>query len=220
MRPFSVAAALPLVLVVAAAGCGGSGSSGGEQSSSVTSCQDVEAPDPKPDGGQTAPTEPLDASLTHVLVFETSCGSFEVTLDLESAPDTAASLVALTKSGFFDKTIFHRVVPGFVIQAGDPTGAGAGGPGYQTVDPPPSTAAYTRGVVAMAKTTTEPAGTAGSQFFVVTAEDAQLPPDYAIVGEVTKGYETVERIDALGDPATQLLPSQTVLVERVTVRTS
>ena len=84
---------------------------------------------------------------------------------------------------------------------------------------PPSGAAYTRGVVAMAKTQTDPPGTSGSQFFVVTAEDAPLPAEYAIVGEVTKGYETVERIEALGDAATEQ-PSQPVVVERVSVRES
>jgi len=224
MRPLPTGVAvLMLAIAIAAAGCGGSSSNssdtGETQSSSVASCQDVEAPDPKADGGHTAPTAPLDTAKTYVLVLETSCGSFDVTLDLASAPNTTASLVALAESGFFDGTIFHRIVPGFVIQGGDPTGVGTGGPGYQTVDPPPATAAYTRGVVAMAKTAAEAAGTAGSQFFVVTAEDAQLPPDYAIVGEVTEGYGTVERIEALGDAASEL-PSQTVLVERVTVRTS
>jgi len=90
-----------------------------------------------------------------VLVVETSCGDFEITLDQEQAPDTAASCVALANAGFFDDTIFHRAVPDFVIQGGDPTGTGSGGPGYSTVDVPPSNAAYTRGVVAMAKTAAE-----------------------------------------------------------------
>ncbi len=81
-----------------------------------------------------------------------------------------------------------------MIQGGDPTGTGTGGPGYSTVDKPPANAKYTHGVVAMAKTATEPAGTAGSQFFVVTAPDAGLPPDYAIVGKVTKGLDVVDRI--------------------------
>ena len=121
-----------------------------------------------------------------------------MTLDPELAPNTAPSLVALAEEGYFDDTIFHRVVPGFVIQGGDPTQSGSGGPGYSTVDVPPSDAAYTRGVVAMAKSGAEAPGTAGSQFFVVTGADAGLPPEYAIVGEVTEGMDTVERIDALG----------------------
>ena len=211
-------AALALV-VLALAGCGGDGGgdAGGGQST-AEGCADVEAPDAKADGGATKPSAQLDKGTTYVLVVETSCGDFEITLDQKLAPNTAASLVALANDGFFDNTTFHRIVPDFVIQGGDPTGTGSGGPGYSTVDAPPSDAAYTRGVVAMAKTDLEPPGTSGSQFFVVTAEDARLPPDYAIVGEVTQGYDTVERIGALGDANEQ--PTQPVVIERVTVRES
>ena len=86
-----------------------------------------------------------------------------------------------------------------MIQGGDPTQTGAGGPGYSTVDAPPSDATYTKGIVAMAKSPVEAPGTSGSQFFVVTDDAAAgLTPDYAIVGEVTDGMDTVERIDALG----------------------
>ena len=90
-------------------------------------------------------------------------------------PATSASLVSLANAGFYDETIFHRIVPGFVIQGGDPTQTGSGGPGYQTVDVPASDAAYTKGVVAMAKTSTEAPGTSGSQFFVVSGDDVALP---------------------------------------------
>ena len=124
---------------------------GGDEST-AEGCADVEAPAAKADGGATKPSDLLDEALTYTLVFETSCGDFEITLDQEPAPDTAASLVALASDGFYDGTIFHRVVPDFVIQGGDPTGTGGGGPGYTTVDAPASGAAYTRGVVAMAKT--------------------------------------------------------------------
>ena len=206
--------AVVALLALTLTACGGNG--GG---STAEGCADVDAPAAKPDGGATKPSGLLDEAVTYTLVFETSCGDFEITLDQETAPDTAASLVALAKSGFYDNTTFHRVVPGFVIQGGDPTGSGGGGPGYSTVDVPPSGAAYTRGIVAMAKTPTEPPGTSGSQFFVVTAENAPLPAEYAIVGEVTKGYETVERIEALGDVTTEQ-PSQPVVVERVSVRES
>src|SRR5439155_1334669 len=87
---------------------------------------------------------------------------------------------------------FHRIVPGFVIQGGDPKGDGTGGPGYKVVEAPPKTLQYTKGVVAMAKTQLEAAGTSGSQFFVVTGEDAQLPADYALLGKVTGGLERGE----------------------------
>ena len=112
------------LLALALTGCGGNG--GG---STAEGCADVDAPAAKPDGGATKPSDLLDETVTYTLVFETSCGDFEITLDQETAPDTAASLVALAKSGFYDDTTFHRVVPGFVIQGGDPTGRGGGGPG-------------------------------------------------------------------------------------------
>ena len=181
-------------------------------------CESVDAPAARGEGEEEAPGEQLDADTTYTLAFETNCGTFTVTLDQKLAPQTTASLVSLAESGFYDGTIFHRIVPDFVIQGGDPTQTGGGGPGYQTVDAPPATAAYTKGVVAMAKTGAEPPGTSGSQFFVVTAADAQLPPDYAIVGEVTEGLDVVERIGLLGDASQQ--PTQTVLVERVTVAES
>jgi cyclophilin family peptidyl-prolyl cis-trans isomerase len=153
-----------------------------------------------------------------VLEFETNCGSFTITLDQEQAPKTAASLVSLAEAGFYDRTSFHRVVPGFVIQGGDPTGTGSGGPGYQTVDPPPPSAKYTKGVVAMAKAEFEAPGTSGSQFFVVTGEDIGLPPDYAIVGEVTEGLDSVLAIDRLG--VADSPPSMPVVIERVSVEES
>jgi len=160
--------------------------------------------------------EPLDASKTWTLTFDTSCGSFVVTLDLDSAPKTAASLVSLARAGYYDDTIFHRIVPGFVIQGGDPTQSGNGGPGYTTVDPPPAGAAYTKGVVAMAKTATEAAGTAGSQFFVVIGDGSGIAPEYAVAGTVTSGLDVVERIGKLGDPTTEQ-PLQPVVIDSVTV---
>ena len=103
-----------------------------------------------------------------------------------------------------------------MIQGGDPTATGTGGPGYSTVDTPPKNAAYTHGVVAMAKTATEPAGTAGSQFFIVTVKNAGLPPDYAIVGKVIQGLDVVDHIGTLGDASQQ--PTQVVEIQRATVR--
>jgi peptidyl-prolyl cis-trans isomerase B (cyclophilin B) len=181
-------------------------------------CKTVGAPVPKPDGGHQAPEDTLDPAKKYSLVVVTSCGSFTIALDQKLAPNTSASLVSLAGAGFFDSTTFHRVVPGFVIQGGDPTGTGSGGPGYSTVDVPPSDAKYTTGVVAMAKTGAEPPGTAGSQFFVVTAPDAGLPPEYAIVGKVTKGLDTVTAIEGLG--AGDGPPSKPVVIEKVTVEES
>ena len=183
-------------------------------------CREVSAPRPKRDGGQRKPKTRLDPSKTYDVRFDTSCGSFTVRLDVKTSPETSASFVALAKRGFFDDTVFHRIVPGFVIQGGDPTGTGTGGPGYSTVDKPPPNAAYTTGVVAMAKTGAEPPGTAGSQFYVVTGQDAGLPPDYAVLGKVTKGIEVTQQIGELGDPASggAGTPTQPVVIEKATVR--
>ena len=214
---------------LALAGCGGGGGGTttapgvttpiGTVSTPAGACRQVEAPAARPDGSEQAPEQDLDAAKTYRLVFETSCGAFTVTLDQKLAPKTAASLVSLARKGFFDGTVFHRIVPGFVIQGGDPTQGGSGGPGYSTVDKPPATVSYTKGVVAMAKSGAEAPGTSGSQFFVVTAEDAGLPPDYAVVGKVTAGIDVVEQIGKLGDPATEQ-PLQPVVIDKVTVQES
>jgi cyclophilin family peptidyl-prolyl cis-trans isomerase len=206
-----------LVALVALAGCGGGtttsdipSSSGTTTSSTTTTtaaapagCTSVQKPKPKPNGTLKKPTTKLDASKTYTATIETNCGTFAFKLDVKQSPNAAASIDYLAGKKFFDDTVFHRIVPRFVIQGGDPTGSGQGGPGYSTVDKPPRTAAYTKGVVAMAKTGSEPAGTAGSQFFVVTGADAGLPPDYAVVGKVTKGLDVVDRIGKLGDQSQQ-----------------
>jgi peptidyl-prolyl cis-trans isomerase B (cyclophilin B) len=179
-------------------------------------CKQVAAPQPRNPGKQKKPKQALSTSRKWSLVFQTNCGDFTVALDLKTAPKASASMVALAKSGYFKDTIFHRIAPGFVIQGGDPSASGQGGPGYTTVDKPPSNAAYTQGVVAMAKTGSEPPGAGGSQFFVVTGLDAHLtPPDYALLGKVTKGLDVVERIGRLGDASEQ--PTEPVVISAVTV---
>ncbi len=178
-------------------------------------CQQVSAPPAKPDGGGKKPKGPLDASKTWTLTVRTSCGLFTVKLDLKAGPKASASMVSLANAGFFKNTTFHRIVPGFVIQGGDPTGSGMGGPGYSTVDPPPKNAKYTKGVVAMAKTGQEKPGTGGSQFYVVTGADAGLPPEYAVIGTVTQGLPVVIRIGALGNAQEQ--PTQPVVISGSTV---
>jgi peptidyl-prolyl cis-trans isomerase B (cyclophilin B) len=206
--------AVPVLLACLAllAGCGGGDD---EPESSAAGCESVDAPAPRDAQMLEAPTEPLTAGTTYALVFDTSCGTFTVTLDPELAPNTSASLVALARDGYFDDTIFHRVIPGFVVQGGDPTQSGAGGPGYSTVDLPPQDTAYVKGLVAMAKSPLEAPGTSGSQFFVVTGADVGLPPEYAVVGEVTAGMDAVERIEALGTP--EGTPTQPLVVSTVTV---
>jgi peptidyl-prolyl cis-trans isomerase B (cyclophilin B) len=157
-------------------------------------CEAAEEPQPKGEGNRSKPKGQLDASKTYVATVSTNCGDFEITLDAKRAPKTGASFKALADDGFFDGLVFHRIVPGFVIQGGDPKGDGTGGPGYTVVEAPPQDLVYSKGVVAMAKAGAEPPGASGSQFFVVTAEDAQLPPDYALLGKVTAGQDVVDKI--------------------------
>jgi cyclophilin family peptidyl-prolyl cis-trans isomerase len=158
----------------------------------------------------------LNPANTYKVTVQTSLGTFAFTLDVKDSPCTTSSFAHLARQHFFDGLIFHRIVPGFVIQGGDPNGNGTGGPGYTVVDTPPTDAKYVRGVVAMAKTGTEPAGTSGSQFFVVTGADAGLPPDYALLGKVTRGLDVVERIGRLGNPQNEQ-PTRRVVMRHVTV---
>jgi peptidyl-prolyl cis-trans isomerase B (cyclophilin B) len=228
---FRPLALLLCVVALGLAACGGDDDDGGSdkprssakvEQKAAGGCSQVKQPAPKPDGGGKRPAKALDPNATYDVVLETSCGDITIRLDQKISPKTAASFVALAKSGFFDGTVFHRIVPDFVIQGGDPTATGTGGPGYSTRDVPPQDAAYTKGTVAMAKSQTEPPGTAGSQFYIVTAADAGLPPEYALLGTVVKGQDVVDAIGRLGDPASGDVgtPLQPVVIERATVRES
>jgi cyclophilin family peptidyl-prolyl cis-trans isomerase len=203
-----VAAAL-----LALTACGGAS----KQAATTTTggCSTVSAPSTgKRD--EARPMKLLDPAKTYDVTAQTNCGSFVIRLAVKTSPKTAASFVSLVRAGYFDKTIFHRIVPGFIIQGGDPTATGTGGPGYTTVDKPPADTRYAFGLVAMAKTQTEAPGTSGSQFFVVTGADAGLPPDYAVLGRVVSGAPVVRAIGKLGDPSTEQ-PTETVELERATV---
>jgi cyclophilin family peptidyl-prolyl cis-trans isomerase len=184
--------------------------------SAAPRCAKVAKPPAKSDGGQKPPKAKLDPKRTYDLTFVTNCGAFTVRLDVRHAPNTTASFVSLARKGFFDKTIFHRIIPGFVIQGGDPTGTGSGGPGYSVDEPPPRNLSYTSGIVAMAKTAAEPPGRSGSQFFVVTVPDAGLTPDYALVGRVINGFDVVQRIEQLGTPSGT--PKAPVVIRHVSIK--
>jgi peptidyl-prolyl cis-trans isomerase B (cyclophilin B) len=209
--------ALIAVGVVAAILIGRGG--GGEddtatEASASGGCKQVETPKPK-NVSFGAPKQTVAKGDQLTAVVETSCGSFEIALDTKRAPKTVNSFVFLSEKGFYDGLTFHRIVPGFVIQGGDPLGTGTGGPGYSVDEKPPANLAYTKGVVAMAKSSAEPPGRSGSQFFVVLNADAGLPPEYALVGKVGEGFDVVDRIGKLGTPAEQ--PKQTVLIEKISI---
>jgi peptidyl-prolyl cis-trans isomerase B (cyclophilin B) len=194
------------------------GRSGGEDDSAAASsssgCKQVEAPKPKSVSFK-APKKTVKRGEKLTAMVKTSCGTFEIALDSKRAPKTVNSFVFLSDEGFYDDLTFHRVASGFVIQGGDPLGTGTGGPGYSVDEKPPANLAYTKGVVAMAKSGAEPPGRSGSQFFVVLAPDAGLPPEYALVGKVDKGLGVVERIGKLGTSAEK--PKQTVLIDSISI---
>jgi peptidyl-prolyl cis-trans isomerase B (cyclophilin B) len=192
-------------------------SGGGDDSTteaSASGCRQVEAPKPKHVSFE-APKQTVKGGEKLTAIVETSCGSFDIALDAGRAPKTVNSFVFLSEEGFYDGLTFHRIAPGFVIQGGDPLGTGTGGPGYSVDEKPPANLSYTKGIVAMAKSSAEPPGRSGSQFFVVLAADAGLPPEYALVGKVDKGLDVVERIGKLGTPAEK--PKQTILIEKISI---
>jgi peptidyl-prolyl cis-trans isomerase B (cyclophilin B) len=202
--------------VVAAILIGRSGGGGDETSAAASAggCKRVTAPKPK-QVRLKAPKQFVTRSEKLSAAVKTNCGTFVIALDAKRAPKTVNSFVYLSDKGFYNGLDFHRIVTGFVIQGGDPLGNGTGGPGYKVVEKPPANLAYTKGIVAMAKSSAEPPGTSGSQFFVVTAADAGLPPEYALVGKVDKGFDVVARIGKLGTPAEK--PKQTILIEKISI---
>ena len=141
-----------------------------------------------------APTERLDPKKTYVVTMETSKGSFDVLVDPKAAPIAASNFVFLVKEGFYDGTVFHRVIKDFMIQGGDPLGTGTGGPGY-TIKDEPVKGKYVNGAIAMARTPAP--DSAGSQFFIVHGDngDASLDRSYVIFGKVDEaGLDVVDAI--------------------------
>ena len=208
-----IAAIAGIVILIVNSG----GDDGGK--SKVAGCEKVSAPQPKNVSKRKAPTLKLDGSKTYLATVDTSCGTFVIKLDPKQAPRTGGSFVTLARDGFYDGLGFHRIAPGFVIQGGDPAGNGSGGPGYKIRERPPSDVVYSEGTVAMAKAGPEPAGTSGSQFFVVTGNNANLPPDYALLGRVTKGLDAVQRFEQLGT-SSDGPPSEPVVIKKVSIAES
>ena len=182
-------------------------------------CEKVPAPKPRDAVKLPKPTQTLKPGKTYVASVLTSCGEFDITLDPKRSPRTGGAFATLVAKRFYDGLTFHRIVPGFVIQGGDPKGDGSGGPGFSVTEAPPQDIVYSKGVVAMAKTATEAAGTSGSQFFVVTGEDAGLPPDYALLGKVTKGQEVVDKIGVVAVGSDEA-PTEPVVIRSIRITTS
>jgi cyclophilin family peptidyl-prolyl cis-trans isomerase len=205
-------------MAMVAAACGGGEEATSTSGSLPEGCEQVKDP-PAKHRQLERPPQTVTAGENLTATVDTSCGSFELALEVSESPRTVNSFVHLARKGFYDDTAFHRIVPGFIIQAGDPLGNGRGGPGYSVTEAPPGTTTYRRGTVAMAKTAIEPAGRSGSQFFVVTAADAGLAPEYAILGEVTAGFDVVRRIESLGNRASGQTgtPKDTIVIHGITI---
>ncbi len=160
-----------------------------------------------------APDLTIDLSKTYKAVLSTSEGDISVDLYAADAPQTVNNFLFLGGEGFYDDVIFHRVIPGFMVQGGDPTGTGRGGPGYKFRDElGHSKSKYNRGTLAMANSGPH---TNGSQFFIMHA-DYGLPNQYSIFGEVTEGMEVVDRIAAAATGA-QDKPINPVTINSVTI---
>ena len=202
----------------ALAACGGGGATTSSGASLPAGCREVHKPPPKTRQLK-RPKQTVVRGEKLTAAVETSCGRFDIRLDTSTSPKTVNSFAYLARKGFYDDTTFSRIVPGFVIQGGDPLQNGTGGPGYTVIEPPPPNATYRMGTVAMARTQLSPPGESGSQFFVVTAADAGLT-HYAILGKVSSGLDVVKRIGTLGDPASgdKGTPLATVVIRRITVR--
>ncbi len=181
-------------------------------------CAHARAPVPKGAQQIPKPTLQLNPSKTYVVSLTTNCGTIKIQLDVRQAPLTTASFAYLVKRGFYNDLTFHRVAADFVIQGGDPNGDGSGGPGYTVVEPPPSDVRYTLGTVAMAKTSTDPIGASGSQFFIVTTQNASLPAQYALVGNVVGSFAGVEAIAKLPtNPPQDGAPTKPVVINSATL---
>ncbi len=213
-RLLATTAIVGIAVAPVLAGCGSSDSSNAAASTAA-----AETPASASGGGKTwssPPKQTIDENATYTATMKTSKGTITIKLDPKQAPKTVNNFVFLSKEGFYNGGTFHRVIPGFVIQGGDPEGTGTGGPGYQFADELPSAGAYKIGSVAMANSGPN---TNGSQFFIVTgANGAALPPNYSLFGQVTGGQDVAEAIsnvprDAADKPLTPVTINSVTIAE-------
>jgi cyclophilin family peptidyl-prolyl cis-trans isomerase len=163
-----------------------------------------------------APTMCIDTTKTYTVQVTTSLGSYTAVLDPKKAPLAVNSFVYLARYHYFDNTPCHRIITGFVIQCGDPTGSGSGGPGYSFADELPAAHEYKLGSLAMANSGPD---TNGSQFFVISGDAGiALDPKYSLFGQVTQGLDVVAKLDAVGSAGGT--PTTAVTINSVTVTQS
>ena len=164
----------------------------------------------------------IDPAKTYTAVVKTNMGTYSAVLDATKAPGTVNNFVSLARNKYFDGTTCHRAIPGFMIQCGDPTATGSGGPGYKFADELPSSGEYKIGSLAMANSGPD---TNGSQFFVISGDQGvSLPPNYTLFGQVTDGLDTtVVALDAAGndDPSSNGVPPlKEIKIESITITES
>ena len=158
----------------------------------------------------------IDTAKRYTATMVTSHGTMVIALDPLAAPKTVNSFVFLARYHYYDGVIFHRIIPGFVLQGGDPTGTGTGGPGYKFEDELPAPGRYQVGSLAMANAGPN---TNGSQFFIISGPDGvRLPPQYALFGAVVSGGDVVTKINALGTRSGK--PTEEVVIDSVTIAES
>lgn len=184
-----------------------------------TACPPADGSAPRTTSFEKPPPLCVAATKNYTAEIATSKGLMVVALDVRNATRTVNNFVVLARYKYFDGIAFHRIVPGFVIQGGDPQQSGLGGPGYKFEDELPKAGSYKVGSLAMANSG---ANTNGSQFFVVTGDaGASLPPQYSLFGQVTQGLEVVKAIDDVGIAGTQDgKPSEVVKITSVTIKES
>jgi peptidyl-prolyl cis-trans isomerase B (cyclophilin B) len=221
VRTFALIAVPILVIgIIVSVATGGSDKSSKSTSSLPNGCQVVKMPAPKQQSFTAPPAMTIQPNLAYGAKIQTTCGDIELTLLGQQYPVSTNNFVFLTQQGFYDDLAFVRAAKNFVVQAGSPTQSNDGGPGYTVQGEVPTTQpAYPKGTVAWAKTGAEPAGTIGSQFFIVTGDATQLPPDYAVVGTVTKGLDVAKKIEKLAPSSGDGPPTHPVVMKKVSITT-
>jgi cyclophilin family peptidyl-prolyl cis-trans isomerase len=166
-----------------------------------------------------APAMTIDPAKTYTALVSTSCGDVTIALDAKNAPKSVNNFVSLARKGFYDGLKWHRVATNPpVVQGGDPKGDGSGGPGYSTVVELPPGGKYPAGAVAWAKGGNDPDGSAGSQFFIDTADASSIGSHYGYIGKVTAGFANVTKMTKLVDPSSQSgAPLRPLYIEKVTI---
>jgi cyclophilin family peptidyl-prolyl cis-trans isomerase len=179
----------------------------------TTDCPAADGSSPKRQSFDGPPPICIDPAKRYTAEMVTSKGTIRIALDPIAAPKTVNNFVVLARYHYFDGILLHRVIPGFVLQGGDPQGTGTGGPGYRFEDELPKPGRYEVGSVAMANAGPN---TNGSQFFIISGpQGVRLPPNYSLFGKAVSGLDVVAAIDAIGTKSGT--PRERVVIESVTI---